>query len=426
MALVQEQFESQGRWDLPQLEVGLRKSLLKDGCRILEGLLNQPRALGAHQPAGQLHQWRTRRVQSLLGPFALRRGYYQQGDQWSFPMDQLLGLSESYTPGLLKLMCRAAATDGSFEEAEQTLSIYAGVHTPASQIRRMVQLVGPDVAKWSPQREESRNTAAPTMYVSYDGTGVPMRKEETRDRKGKQPDGSAITREVKLGCVFTSHVTDEHGRPLRDPDTTSYVASFEPAEAFGTQMLQEARLRGYANCQRAAILGDGAPWIWNLAQINFPQARQILDFYHACEHLSDLAEALFPGKAEVQDAQVNKWKKWLETDRLDNILAQARKKLPHHGPRRKEAERQINYFSSNASRMQYATYMKEGYFIGSGVVEAGCKTVIGKRAKQSGMFWRVNGAQHLLDIRCAILGDTHEDYWRYRHKQSQQALRPAS
>jgi hypothetical protein len=422
---IEKLFEVEGTWDMAQLEDGLREALLKDGCRILEALLNQAGALGTHQPEGRLHERRTRRVQSVLGCFELRRGYYRDTEH-AFPMDRLLGLTESYTPGLLRLMCLAAATDGSYEEAEQTLGVYAGLEVPASQIRRMVQQVGPDLAHWSPQREESRKAAVPTLYVSYDGTGVPMRKEETRGRKGKQPDGSAITREVKLGCVFTSHGADENGQPLRDPDSTTYVASFDPAEAFGARMRQEAVLRGYSRCQRAAVIGDGALWVWNLAQVNFPQARQILDFYHACEHVSVLASALFPNQSDRIAKQVKKWKSLLEKDRLEKMLNEARQKMPHHGPRRETAEREINYFASNASRMRYATFTREGYFIGSGVVEAGCKTVVGKRTKQSGMFWRIPGAQHILDIRCAVLGNTEEAYWLYRHTRDLQALRPAA
>jgi hypothetical protein len=193
-----------------------------------------------------------------------------------FPMDRLLGLTDSYSPGLAKMMCRAAGTDGSYDEAEETLKIYAGVTVPASQIRRMVQHIGPDIDEWNGNRAESRCEAVPTLYASYDGTGVPMRKSETQGRKGKQPDGSSATREVKLGSVFTSQGVDEDSHPIRDPGSTTYVASFEKAEAFGSMIRQEARLRGLGKAKRVAVLGDGAHWIWNLARINFPQAKQIL------------------------------------------------------------------------------------------------------------------------------------------------------
>ena len=401
---------------MPRLESGLREALLKDGCRILEGLLNQPNALGAHLPTGDLHDNRTKRVQSLLGSFELSRGYYKTAQGRSFPMDKLLGLSESYTPALAKMMCRAAGTDGSYEEAEDTLKVYAGVDVPASQIRKMVQQIGPDIEKWNHDREETRCEAVPTLYVSYDGTGVPMRKVETQGRKGKQPDGTSKGREVKLGSVFTSQEFDEKGYPIRDLGSTTYVASFGEAKDFGAVIRQEARLRGLARAGRLAVLGDGAHWIWNLARVNFPDAREILDFYHASEHLSVLASALFPGKTEKVSEQVKKWTKWLENDKVLKVVAEAKKAMPHHGPRRKTASREMGYFTRNAERMMYATFRKEGYFIGSGVVEAGCKAVVGKRTKQSGMFWRIYGAQNILNIRCSVIGGTYDNYWICRRQ----------
>jgi len=408
--VVQQQFEDSNTWDMATLESGLRKALLKDGCRILEGLLNQPNALGGHVPVGTLHENRSKRIQSLLGSFELFRGYYQTAAGRIFAMDKLLGLTESYTPGLAKMMCRAAGTDGAYDEAQETLRIYAGVNVPASQIRKMVQKIGPDIEKWSHDREETRCKAVPTLYVSYDGTGVPMRKVETQGRKGKQPDGTSKGREVKLGSVFTSQEFDEEGHPIRDPGSTTYVASFEEAKDFGALIRQEARLRGLACAGRVSVLGDGARWIWNLARINFPDARQILDFYHACEHLTVLASALFPSSTKKVSEQVKKWIKWLENDKVLKVVAEAKKALPHHGPRRKTASREMGYFTRNAERMMYATFRREGYFIGSGVVEAGCKAVVGKRTKQSGMFWRIYGAQNILNIRCSVISGTYDNY----------------
>ena len=413
---VQQQFEDSNTWDMATLERGLREALLKDGCHILEGLLNQPNALGGHVPIGKLHENRSKRIQSLLGSFELSRDYYQTTAGRVFAMDKLLGLTDSYTPGLAKMMCRAAGTDGAYGEAQETLRIYAGVNVPASQIRKIVQKIGPHIEKWSYDRKEKRNEAVPTLYVSYDGTGVPMRKIETQGRKGKQPDGTSKGREVKLGSIFTSREFDEEGHPIRDPGSTTYVASFEEAKNFGALIRQEARLRGLARAGRVSVLGDGARWIWNLACINFPDARQILDFYHACEHLTVLASALFPGNTKKVSGQVKKWTRWLENDKALKIVAEAKKTLPHHGHRRKTASREMRYFTRNAKRMMYATFRKEGYFIGSGVVEAGCKAVVGKRTKQSGMFWRIYGAQNILNIRCSVISGTYDNYWIHRRQ----------
>lgn len=418
VALVQKQFEKNGSWDMASLEAGLRKALHKDGCGILEGLLNQPGAVGPQVPEGICHEKRTRNVQCILGSFDLTRGYYKTENGWSFPMDQQLGLIGSYTPGLSKMICRAAGMDGSYDAASDTLDIYAGATVPASQIRLLTQQIAPDLAKWSPQREESRSEKTPTMYISYDGTGVPMRKEETQGRKGKQADGSCATRELKLGCVFTSQTTDEKGNPLRDPDSTTYMASFDRASDFTASLLSEARLRGLGKAQRKVVLGDGALWIWNQADIHFPQAVQILDYYHAREHLTDLTTALLPEEKE-RDILLTKWIQWLDNDQILRIVDDIEGRLPRSGKRRKKAKEEREYFRKNVKRMMYATFKEHDYFIGSGVIEAGCKTVVGKRTKQSGMFWKVKGAQNILDIRCAVIGDTYDDYWEYRSQSTQ-------
>ena len=394
----------------------MRNALLKDGCRILQTLLNQPRALGKHVPAGRLHDVRTRRVQSLLGPFELTRGYYEQGTRRWYPMDDLLGLNESYTPGLLRLMCHSAATDGSFREAEETLRVYSGVHTPSSQIRQAVLRVAPELAQWREQRGSPRLVSPrATVYISADGTGVPMRLHETRGRRGKQPDGSSRTREVKVGSVFESLGCDEKGQPLREPSSTTYLASFHAAEDFGLKLRTEALGRGIGHAKRQVFIGDGARWVWKMAGANFPDAIQILDFYHACEHLQTLATALYPKQPEKIQEAFRQWRSTMDKNGIHKVIGEAQEKMPHHGPRRKTVEKEIAYFETNSKRMTYRTFRKQGLFIGSGVVEAACKTVVGKRTKQSGMFWTVHGAQRLLDIRCAVMDGTFEEYWQHRN-----------
>jgi len=407
------------------LESGLRQALMRDGCLILQALLNQPAALGEHEPAGVLHDQRIRTVHSLLGSFQLTRGYYQNAEGNTCPMDDVLGLVGSYSPGLTKLMCRAAGMDGSYDEAQQTLDLYAGVDVPASQIRSIVQTMGPELKKWSETRAETRCERVPKLYVSYDGTGVPMRKEETMGRKGKQADGSSVSREVKLGCVFTSTATDPKGHPLRDPQSTTYLATFEPAENFGLSMLKEARRRGMGKAGKAVVIGDGAQWIWKQAGINFPGAVQILDYYHAREHLGVLAEAIFP-VAEERGKELEKWIDLLDKGKGEKIADLAKIKKARSGKRRAIAEREIEYFRKNVMRMQYAHFKEQGLFIGSGVVEAGCKTVVGKRTKQSGMFWKIRGAQNILDIRCAVLSQTYDSFWEWRKASQAQALKAAA
>jgi hypothetical protein len=242
------------------------------------------------------------------------------------------------------------------------------------------------------------------MYISGDGTGAPMRKECLEGRTGKQPDGTAKTREVKLGCVFLQTEIDPEGHPIRKEDSTSYIGTFESATEFGLLLRQEAQRRGLAHATKTIFLGDGAPWVWELARVNFSGAVLILDFYHAAQHLTGLVDALWGKESAAGKKKIKLWKGWLLKDKARHIIHQARTELKRSLDIEK-ANKEIAYLENNLERMAYGTFRKAGYFIGSGVIEAGCKTVVGKRMKGSGMFWSEVGGQGIVDLRCAFLSN---------------------
>ena len=156
----------------------------------------------------------------------------------------------------------------------------------------------------------------PVLYVEMDGTGVSMVKKETAGRPGKTAGQSAHTREAKLGCVFTQTTWDEEGYAIRDPDSTTYTGAIECAETFGKRIYGEAWKRGWSRSRLKVVLGDGAEWIWNLADLHFPGAIQIVDLYHAREHLWKLAHAIHPND-QVQQK------------RLDDVPPESAGQRPH-------------------------------------------------------------------------------------------------
>ncbi len=182
------------------------------------------------------------------------------------------------------------------------------------------------------------------------------------------------------------------------------MGSFEVAAEFGLLLRQEARRRGLAKAGKVVFLGDGAAWVWELARVNFPGAILILDFYHALQHVHGLVEALW-GKDTPEGRKARKgWTTWLLKDKAKQIVSQATERLPM-ALDTERAQSEIGYLKNNLARMSYGTCRKAGCFIGSGVVEAGCKTVVGKRMKCSGMFWSEEGGQGILDLRCAFLSN---------------------
>lgn len=314
-------------------------------------------------------------------------------------------------------MARAGSST-TFKEAREDLKIYAGVEVSAKDVERVAEGIGADMKAWSEKEADKAAVApdqpVPILYISYDGTGVPMTKGELEGRKGKQTDGSAKTREVKLGCVFTQTTVDEKGRPVRDPESTTFTGAIETAEEFGWRIYGEASRRGLEKAGRVVVLGDGAEWIKNLAGTHFPGATQIIDLYHAKEHVAGLCKILFAGDQKRMLKHRIRWWTCLDYGEVGKIIHQAGKKLPIGLEAKKEALAEIAYLRKNKERMRYKDYRAQGLFVGSGVVEAGCKTVIGQRLKQSGMEWSVRGANAITALRCVIKSGRFEDYWGSR------------
>jgi hypothetical protein len=354
-----------------------------------------------------------------LGAITLERDYFcvPGAGAGRAPLDERLGLIEGYSPALARLMVRIAAQQ-SFEAARCDLKAYADVELEARAIARMAERLAPEMQAARHLKSAPAQDPAPTpvLYVQSDGTGIPVRKSERVGRKAKDRKGDAKTREVKLGCVFTQSVVDQEGRPLRDADSTTYVASFSAAREFGSLLRREAFSRGMAAAQEIVFIGDGAAWVWELARVNFPQATRILDFYHAAEHLGALADSLYGAGTPKSKSRSRRWRNLLLGERLDAILSRARADLPRKAAARKEAKKQLAYLEKNRQRMLYATFRAKGFFIGSGVVEAGCKTVVGQRLKNSGMSWTLQGAQNILTLRTALLGHHFDADWDARSK----------
>jgi hypothetical protein len=356
----------------------------------------------------------------VLGPVPLRRAWYHCAacGHGFAPRDGELGVAgQTMSPGLRKMTARAAAAV-PFAAAATLISELAGITFTGKRAGRRAEADGQAAAAVI-EAQATAITArqvvplpppapAPDMlYIAIDGTGVPMISAETEGRPGKADDGKAHTREVKLCCCFTQTSLDEHGRPARDPHSSSYLATFAPAAEFGILMAGEARRRGAAHIRQLAVLGDGATWIWNLAAQHFPEATQIVDLFHAREHLHDLAKLLeFMLGAHRED--------WLgqRLTELDNgdigALCAAARAFPLAGSKASDLETALGYFQHNAHRMRYAHFKSLGMLVGSAAVEAGCKAVIGQRLKLSGMRWSLAGATGILTLRCLQASDRWE------------------
>lgn len=400
----------------------VRTAVFKSANALVGWLLQEAadRADAGYQPkAGQIRKGRaTISVQGIFGRFQLERDYYYRAgkDQGHFPADVALGLEVGYTPALAKLMCLEGADETTYLKAERHLEQTGGIMVSARQIQRVVQRVGGSAQQWQERQRQPGVCDAPVLYVSADGTGVPMAGQELKGRRGKQADGTAKTRQVYLGCVFTQHRTDAQGHPVRDYESTTYVSSFQPIDEFGPLLRQEAIGRGMGEAGQVVLLIDGAAGLENMGRLCFKDSVQIVDFYHAMEHAGLVLEAWIGKEHPDYKKRLRRWAKCLLQDKVETLIHQTRRHCAGTPPQA-AVEQALGYFVRNVSRMQYGTFRAAGWFIGSGVVEAGCKTVIGGRCKQSGMFWSESGAENILALRCIHSSRRLEDFWRDRLNQ---------
>jgi hypothetical protein len=405
-----------------QLELLVRAAIFKSANELVGWLLQQAvdRIDATYQPKpGEGGKGReTIRVQGMFGSFDLTRDYYYHAGrkQGHYPADHALGLEVSYTPALAKLICLEGADEPTYLKAERHLEQTGGMTVSARQIQRVVQRVGAAAQSWQEREAQPGPGDAPILYASGDGTGVPMMPEALKGRKGKQADGTAKTRQVYLGCVFTQHRTDDQGHPVRDYESTTYVSSFKSIDDFGPLLRREALRRGMGSAGKVVLLIDGAAGLENMGKDCFQDAVQIVDFYHALEHAGQVLAALIGKDHPDYKKRLHRWAKRLLKDKVRNLIDETRRECAGKS-QETVVERALGYFVRNVKRMQYGTFRASGYFIGSGVVEAGCKTIIGGRCKQSGMFWSESGAQNILALRCINTSHRLEEFWKYRLNQ---------
>lgn len=413
--------------DFEAIEVAIRRQALALAAHAVETRLNgdtSDHAAPALQcPCGKLARYAGRRgktFQTALGPITLERAYYWCGACRSgfCPRDRSLGLDDtSLSPSVTRMVGLTAAMV-SFEESSELLCELAGVTIDAKQVERTAEALGAEIAEDETKHVQPLEEPASTMYVGLDGTGVPVRRSEVEGREGKQPDGSAKTREVKLCTVWTAEGRDEEGIPIRDEGSVSYSAAIESAassdwgevSAFARRVERETTRRGFDRPARQVALGDGAPYIWNTVSEVLPDAIQILDRFHAKEHLSEVSKAIY-GAA---NGEAKAWAKarYVELDegRIDDILVA----LQAHAPTCEDARQCVGYVSTNRGRMRYPEFRAQGLCTSTGVVEAGCKVAIGTRLKRAGMHWTVAGANAIIALRCAKLSGRFEDFWERR------------
>jgi len=412
--------------DLEALESAVRRQVLGLAAVAVEQRLNADRSDGGQThypcPCGQTARYAGRRSKlfhSILGPLTLHRAYYHCAacGHGFCPRDRQLGLRETCLSPAVTRMIAAVGAMVSFEEGSQLLHELAGVPVDAKQVERTAEALGTEMAEDERAHCEPMGLGPlpPTLYLGVDGTGVPMRASELRGRSGKQPDGSAKTREVKICTVWSAEARDADERPVRDEGSVTYTAAVESAatldteavpSAFTQRVLREATRRRFTQAGRTVVIGDGAQWIWKIAQELFPNAIQIVDRFHVKEHLGNVSKAVY----SADPALAKKWAKRrheeLDSGRLPDLLRALRRHADHF----EEARKCLQYIHRNRDRTRYDRFHADGLCTSSGVVEAACKVAVATRLKRAGMPWTIRGSNAIIALRCCRLSGRFQDF----------------
>jgi hypothetical protein len=422
-----------GHMDLEASEMMIRSAMHRVGAVGITQLLQFP-APSAEQrtlPCSCGHtahyqELRSKSVLTAVGPVEVSRPYYLclHCHNGRFPADVELDIENmELSPGVRRMQATVGQAT-AFDHGRQQMKLLADLEVTTKSVERTAEAIGADIAQG--EQGEIRRAVqldlpivlgkpVPILYVQMDGTGIPVVKKETVGRQGKTDGQPSHTREVKLGCVFTQTAWDQKGFPIRDPDSTTYTGAIETAEEFGKRLYVEAWKRGWSRAEKKVVMGDGAEWIWNLAEQHFPGAVQIVDLYHARQHLWDLARRLYPNDEAAQKGWMKlHQKRLLDKGKIEKLVAAIRSIPSTNSQVLDKIRIEADYFDRNADRMRYPKFRKQHLFVGSGVIEAGCKTVIGSRLKKSGMFWTVRGANAIIALRCCHLNGRFEDYWEHR------------
>lgn len=295
-----------------------------------------------------------------------------------------------------------------FVQATNTLERLTRVGLSAATLERIALVVGNTLRQQQQAQVQAHHIGRlpepvgkvrRRLYIGMDGVFVPLREQWKKD--GSQGNLSCRYGECKVGVVYEPRI----GKDGKDHQVVArtYTATLENAEAFGPMIGTLAHQEGHHLCRDVVVLADGAAWIWQIAAKQFQGATQIVDYFHACQHLSSVAEARYGVNSEGGKAWYKARCEDLLQDRLENVLKEISDWQPRSAVKRALRRTQYGYFVSNAERMRYQTFRDKGYHIGSGVVEAGCKQLATQRMKLAGTHWRQATAEAILTLRAAQL-----------------------
>lgn len=332
-------------------------------------------------------QSRSRSVVTMAGTHKIRRRSYrcERCGKWAVPRDAELGIgSGNYSVGVVALTAEVSA-GFAFEAGEDFLARHFGLDLCYKQVQRLAERTGAIMC----EREYGLALGVVSDEVTLVSKERPQMLTMSADGVMVHSDGAW----TEMKCA--SFLSEEHGR--------STIATMEKSEKFGELLYLEAVRRGLRDAGIVVFVADGAVWIWNLVGHHFPNAVEIVDWYHAVEHLWEVANAWYGKGSKKAKNWVNRNKARLMEDGVDRVISSIKQWKPKTEEHVKIKRANLHYFTANAHRMLYATFRENGYYIGSGSVESACKQYGQGRLKGPGMRWKKPGIEAIAHLRSAVL-----------------------
>ena len=377
----------------------------------------------------EFKDYREKSIHGLFGVIEYRRAYYvsREPGQGSFiPLDEKLGIDKKHTPGCNYFFSFFTGQDVYQESLDRFHEIFRPDGTGLLSMRKVLDMdyeLG-DKLEGMRQREieevfeegqeiEKEEVISGTMAVSIDATKVREKLGEELDENGKKTIEIGF-KDAKIAGISLVEWDEKEGEAVCV--NTSYVTGIEYADDFFRRIWVEMTRRSNdTEANRIVFLGDGATWIWDrTGDIGNDNSIEVLDFYHASEHISDVCKALYGEQTQPFKQHYDKWRGLTYEGEIDTVLSELKRLRDtcEKDSLRDELQGEISYFETNRDRMHYDEYRKMGIPIGSGVVESACKHVIGKRLKLSGMTWSPAGARGMLQIRSSLKSNRFQKDFR--------------
>src|SRR5436309_14861226 len=449
--------------NVKELEQKIYKGVLELGRNLFQCRINQSGEKAAGKQVGEcghkqhLVDYRTKQILTMMGKVEFKRAYYhcqreeeQQGEKdeqkqpcpGRAPADQIWGIDQRRTtPGVQEAVGYLCARL-TFEEAAEAFSRFLPLKMSARQAQNLMEPVVNALAdeeekvlkalfeqaaqKQSSGQEHLAFKSVERLYIETDGImerlrrGTVAMEEKEKTRKGD------VYREMKVGVIFEAERGRERSELAPDvwidtpkQNSMRYVARRTAKGDFDQLLYGLARQSGLEQAKQIVVLGDGASWIWKLASEHFPGAVQIVDLYHAQEHVWQVARTVYGPQtlaAEVWAKQACDLLVHGKIEELAATIAALPPIAPEPGESRSVPDKAVDYFTTNAERMRYPTFRAQGMHVGSGIAEAACKTVVATRLKRSGMRWTPEGLDALLPLRTGVLNQTYDEFWEGQHR----------